>query len=457
MSIDRQRKRSKPSMFRIIASSSVGTMLEYYDFFIYVALTSTLTNLFLPSTDRVVASMAGVATFGIAYIARPLGTLIFSPMSDRIGRKKTFVITLVIMGVATVGIGCLPTYAVIGAAAPVALLILRVIQGVALGGEYGSAVVYVMEHSEANRKGMATSVLQSTATVGLLCALLIVSILKLSLEPHSFSSWGWRVPFLVSAPIVVIATWIRLGMTETPTFTELKDTGRLSASPLQDTLKSRTSWKVIFVAMFGPQGATSVSLYTSIVYMLYFLENVLKMDPTKASLCLGVAIAVAAPMYPMFGRLSDSIGRAKVILIGIVCWILVAYPCFAGIRICVAASQWALVSAQITILAIFTAMIMAPLPAFIAESFPPQSRTTGFGLSQQFGNILFGGFLPLISLSFVRYTGNDLAGIAYSIVSMIPCLVVTYLWGLKQEANGKRQSIDAYRTPSGSDHFPAQQ
>jgi hypothetical protein len=194
-------------------------MLEYYDFFIYVALTSTLTNLFLPSTDRVVASMAGVATFGIAYIARPLGTLIFSPMSDRIGRKKTFVITLVIMGVATVGIGCLPTYAVIGAAAPVALLILRVIQGVALGGEYGSAVVYVMEHSEANRKGMATSVLQSTATVGLLCALLIVSILKLSLEPHSFSSWGWRVPFLVSAPIVVIATWIRLGMTETPTFT----------------------------------------------------------------------------------------------------------------------------------------------------------------------------------------------------------------------------------------------
>lgn len=457
MSIDRQSEHRKPSMFRIIASSSVGTMLEYYDFFIYVALTSTLTALFLPSTDRVVASMAGVATFGIAYVARPLGTLIFSPMSDKIGRKKTFVITLLIMGIATVGIGCLPTYAVIGSAAPVALLVLRVIQGVALGGEYGSAVVYVMEHSDANRKGTATSVLQSTATVGLLFALLIVSGLKLSLDTNSFNSWGWRVPFLISAPIVSIATWIRLGMTETPTFTALRDSGRLSTSPLQDTLTSKTSWKVIFVAMFGPQGATSVSLYTSIVYMLYFLENVLKVEPTRASLCLGVAIAVAAPMYPLFGRLSDSIGRTKVILIGIVCWILAAYPCFAGIRTSVLTGQWTYVTAQITVLAIFTAMIMSPLPAFIAESFPPQSRTTEFGLSQQFGNILFGGFLPLISLSFVKYTGNDLAGIAYSIISMLPCLIVTYFWGLKQEAKGKRQTVDMYETPPGADHVPAGQ
>jgi len=432
-------------------------MLEYYDFFIYVALTSTLTALFLPSTDRVVASMAGVATFGIAYVARPLGTLIFSPMSDKIGRKKTFVITLVIMGVSTVGIGCLPTYAAIGAAAPAALLVLRIIQGVALGGEYGSAVVYVMEHSPTNRRGMTTSVLQSTATVGLLFALLIVCILKLSLEPHSFNSWGWRIPFLVSAPIVAIATWIRLGMTETPTFSELKDTGRLSASPLQDTLTSKMAWKMMLVAMLGPQGATSVSLYTSIIYMLYFLENVLKVDSTRASLCLGIAIAVAAPAYPMFGRLSDSIGRAKVILLGILFWIAAAYPCIAGIRSSVAANQWALVTAQIAILAILTAMIMAPLPAFIAESFPPQSRTTGFGLSQQFGNILFGGFLPLISLFFVKYTGNDLAGIIYSMILMIPCLIVTYFWGMKQEAKGQHQISGAYRTPLRSNRSPAQQ
>jgi MFS family permease len=378
-------------------------------------------------------------------------------MSDRIGRKKTFVITLVIMGVATVGIGCLPTYAVIGSAAPIALLVLRIIQGVALGGEYGSAVVYVMEHAGADRKGTATSVLQSTATVGLLFALLIVSGLKLSLDANSFNAWGWRVPFLVSAPIVAVATWIRLGMTETPTFAAMRDSGRLSASPLQDTLTSKTSWKVILVAMFGPQGATSVSLYTSIVYMLYFLENVLKVDPTRASLCLGVAIAIAAPMYPLFGRLSDSIGRTKVILIGIVCWILAAYPCFAGIRSSVLASQWVYVTAQITVLAIFTAMVMAPLPAFIAESFPPQSRTTGFGLSQQFGNIVFGGFLPLISLSFVKYTGNDLAGVAYSIVSMLPCLIVTYCWGVRQEANSRRQTMDRYETSPHADHLPARQ
>ncbi|VVD76752.1 MFS transporter [Pandoraea capi] len=447
-----------PGMLRLIASASVGTMLEYYDFFIYVALTSTLTGLFLPSADRVVAALAGVATFGIAYVARPVGTLIFSPMSDRIGRKKTFVVTLLMMGAATVGIGCLPTYAAIGAAAPIALLTLRIIQGVALGGEYGSAVVYVMEHAQAGRKGMATSVLQSTASVGLLLALLIVSALKWLLDPASFLSWGWRVPFLVSAPIVGVATWIRLGMKETPIFSELKNAGLLSATPLQDTLKSKTSWKAIFVAMFGAQDATSVSLYTSIVYMLYFLENVLKVEPTRASLCLGIAIVIAAPTYPLFGRLSDAIGRAKVILIGVVLWAIAAYPCFAGIRTYVLAAQWSYVTALITVLALLTAMIMAPLPAFIAESFPPQSRTTGFGLSQQFGNVLFGGFLPLFSLTLVNLTGNQLAGVAYSIASMLPCLLVTYFWGLKQDAIGQRESTSGHPLRAKAEsHLPVQQ
>ena len=426
-------RNAKPGMMRIIATPSLGTMLEYYDFFVYVALTSTLTHLFLPSTDRTVAAMAGVATFGIAYVARPLGTIIFSPMSDRIGRKKTFVITLAIMGIATVGIGCLPTYAAAGLLAPIGLILLRVVQGIALGGEYGSAVVYVMEHAPAGRKGMATSVLQSTASLGLLLALAIVSALKFALDAAAFESWGWRVPFLISAPIVAVATWIRLGMKETPVFAEMKAAGRLSKSPLQDTLSSATSWKAILVAMFGAQGGTSVSLYTSIVYMLYFLQNVLKVEPSRANLCLGVAIVVAAPLYPVFGRLSDAIGRARVMLIGIVLWILAAYPAFAGIRTNALAGSWASVTLLVALLAMLTAMIMAPLPAFIAECFPPQSRTTGFGLSQQLGNVLFGGFLPLISLSLVNLTGNPLAGVGYSIVSLLPCLAVTFFWGLRQD------------------------
>ncbi|RDK05725.1 MFS transporter [Cupriavidus lacunae] len=424
----------RPGILRIVANSSLGTLLEYYDFFVYVALTSTLTHLFLPETDKVIASLIGVATFGIAYVARPLGTLIFSPMSDRIGRKKTFVITLAIMGVATVGIGCLPTYAAIGAAAPVGLLVLRIAQGIALGGEYGSAVVYVMEHAPQGRKGMCTSVLQSTASVGLLLALLIVSALKLSLDQATFDSWGWRVPFLVSAPIVAVATWIRLGMTETPVFTEMKRTGQLSKAPLRETLSSTQSWKSILVAMFGAQGGTSVSLYTSIVYMLYFLQNVLKVESMQANLCLAVAILITAPLYPVFGRLSDAIGRARVMLIGIVLWILAVYPAFAGIRSAVAVSSWVSVSVLIAVLAAFTAMIMAPLPAFIAECFPPKSRTTGFGLAQQLGNVVFGGFLPLISLSLVNWSGNQLAGVGYSVASLLPCLAVTYFWGLKKDS-----------------------
>ncbi|MDR5817270.1 MFS transporter [Caballeronia sp. LZ033] len=426
-----------PGMLRIIATSSLGTMLEYYDFFVYVALTATLTQLFLPSTDSTVAALAGVATFGIAYVARPLGTVIFSPMSDRIGRKKTFVITLAIMGIATVGIGCLPTYAVAGVAAPIALLTLRIVQGVALGGEYGSAVVYVMEHAPEGSKGAATSVLQSTASIGLLLALVIVGALRLSLDAASFVSWGWRVPFVISAPIVAVATWIRLGMTETPVFAEMKEAGRLSKRPLQETLSSRTSWKAILVAMFGAQGGTSVSLYTSIVYMLYFLQNVLKVEPMQANLCLGFGILIAAPLYPVFGKLSDAIGRARVMLIGIVLWIAAAYPAFAGIRSSVASMQWVSVSLLIAVLAILTAMIMAPLPAFIAECFPPQSRTTGFGLAQQLGNVVFGGFLPLISLSLVKLTGNSLAGVGYSIASLLPCLAVTWIWGLKQDARAR--------------------
>ncbi|GAB5096499.1 MFS transporter [Caballeronia sp. HLA56] len=424
----------RPGMLRIIVTSSLGTMLEYYDFFVYVALTATLTHLFLPSTDKSVAALAGVATFGIAYVARPLGTVIFSPMADRIGRKKTFVITLAIMGIATVGIGCLPTYASAGIAAPIALLTLRIVQGVALGGEYGSAVVYVMEHAPEGRKGMATSVLQSTASIGLLLALVVVSALKLSLDTASFESWGWRAPFLISAPIVAVATWIRLGMTETPIFTEMRDAGRLSKRPLQETLSSRTSWKAILVAMFGAQGGTSVSLYTSIVYMLYFLQNVLKVEPTPANVCLGAGILIAAPLYPVFGRLSDLVGRARVMLIGIVMWIAAVYPAFAGIRASAASSQWISVSLLIAVLAVLTAMIMAPLPAFVAECFPPQSRTTGFGLAQQLGNVVFGGFLPLISLALVNLTGNPLAGVGYSIASLLPCLAVTWIWGLRQDA-----------------------
>ncbi|MFK4540416.1 MFS family permease [Streptomyces tendae] len=408
-------------------------MLEYYDFFVYVALTATLTHLFLPNEDKVVATLLGAATFGISYVARPLGTVIFSPLSDRIGRKRTFVVTLVVMGAATVAIGCLPTYTTIGVWAPVALLTLRIIQGVALGGEYASAVVYLVEHSPRTKRGMITSILQSTASVGLLLALALSTLLKVTLSAAAFDSWGWRVPFLVSAPIVALATLVRMNMKETPAFLELKQKGQLAKSPLTTAVKGWEAWKSILLATFGAQGATSVTLYTSIVYMLYFLDGVVHVDSGTANLCLGIGILIAAPFYPLFGRLSDRIGRSRVMAIGIALWMVVAYPAFAGIHSAGAAHMWTLVSALITVLAVLTAMVMAPLPAFISERFPSRTRTTGFGIAQQLGNILFGGFLPLINLSLVNVTGNPLAGVVYSIASLVPCLIVTLLWGLRHE------------------------
>jgi MFS family permease len=424
----------RPSrMSSIIFSSSLGTMLEYYDFFVYVTLTATFAKLFFPTSDPAVAAMLGAAGFGVAFLARPIGTLIFSPMADRVGRKKTFIITLTLMGVATVSMGCLPTYGSAGLFAPLLLLVLRIIQGIALGGEYSSAAVYVMEHAPRDQRGLYTSVLQGTASLGLLVALAIVALVKVTLNEAAFDIWGWRLPFIVSAPIVVVATFIRLRMTETPVFLELKEAGNLSKSPLADTLMRRASWKGILLAIFGAQGGTSVSLYTSIIYMLFFLQNVLKVDAMIASTCVATAVLLAAPFYPIFGAASDKVGRAKTMLIGILIWMLVAYPAFSGIKSGVESDSWALVTTLITLLAVLTAMIMAPLPAFISECFPPQSRTTGFGLAQQLGNVIFGGFLPLVSLSLVNWTGNPLAGVGYSIVSLIPCVVVTYLWAMKAE------------------------
>lgn len=426
-------QQSLSKMRSIVLSSSLGTMLEYYDFFVYVALTPTFAKLFFPTTDATVASLLAAAGFGAAFLARPVGTLIFSPMADRVGRKKTFVVTLSLMGLATVLMGCLPSYAAGGMFGPVALLTLRIIQGIALGGEYGSAAVYVMEHAPANRRGLFTSNLQATAALGLLVAIMLVTVLKLTLDSAAFESWGWRVPFLISAPIVLVAMIIRIRMTETPVFLDLREKGQLAKSPLLDALTSRSAWKGILLAIFGAQGGTSVSLYTSIVYMLFFLQNVLKVEPITTNICVGIAVLITAPLYPLCGLLSDRWGRAKTMLLGIVVWMAVAYPAFAGIKAGVASGSWAMVTVLIAILTGLTAMIMAPLPAFISECFPPQSRTTGFGLAQQLGNVIFGGFLPFISLTLVSWTGNQLAGVIYSIASLVPCAIVTYVWALKAE------------------------
>ncbi len=270
-------------------------MLGYYDFFVYVTLTGTFGTLFFPAQDPAVTGLLTAATFGIAYLARPIGTCVFGSMADRIGRKKTFVVTLLVTGAATVAMGCLPTYAAIGVAAPAMLLALRIVQGVGLGGEYGSAVVYVMEYVPQRQRATYTSVLQSTATIGLLVALAIVSALRLSLDAEPFDTWNWRVPFLLSAPIVAVATCVRPHMTETPTFLRRARAGELLSSPLMDTLRSREAWKSILLGVFRVRGATSGSLHTSIIYMLYFLQNVVHVPPMVTNACVAVAVLVAAP------------------------------------------------------------------------------------------------------------------------------------------------------------------
>ena len=419
---------------KLLATAGAGTLLEYYDFFVYVSLTSTLTRLFLPHTNAAAAALAGVATFGVSYLVRPVGTLIFNPLADRVGRKKVFVITLSIMGASTVALGCLPTYAAIGTAAPILLLLLRVVQGIALGGEYGPAVVFVMEHAPARRRGYLTSYLQSTAAAGLLLSLTVVLGLNAALNDDSFDTWGWRIPFLISAPFVLIALVSRRNMHESPVFQAMQRSNTVDKRPLRTALGTRQSLKNIAFGAFGAQGGTSVTLYTSIVYMLSFLETVLKVNADTAAACVAIASALSLPFYPLAGRLSDRVGRSKVMLGGSLAWMAAAYPCFHGITTYAGEHRWVGVTALIWVLASLTGVVMAPLPAFISERFGARDRTTGFGLAQQLGNVLFGGFLPLISLSLVKSTGQHLAGVAYSVASLVPCVIVMALWGLRSEA-----------------------
>lgn len=448
---DATQEPTHPSPLKLIGTASAGTLLEYYDFFVYVSLTSVLTRLFLPDTDPTVAALLAVATFGVSYCARPIGTLIFNPLADRRGRKKMLVVTLILMGGSTVALGCLPTYEHVGVIAPAALLLLRVIQGVALGGEYGPAVVFVVEHAPANRRGLFTSFLQGTAAAGLLLSLLVVLGLQHSLSASQFETWGWRIPFLLSAPIVAIALVSRTRVRESPVFERMRDANETSSRPLRETLGSMANWRGILLGMFGAQGGTSVSLYTSIVFMLVFLDQVVKVPALTGSACVAAAIVVSLPCYPLFGRVSDSIGRARVMLIGTVAWLILAYPCFKGIKEYAQDRAWVATTLLIAVLAVLTAMIMAPLPSFIAERFPPQQRTTGFGLAQQLGNLLFGGFLPLISLSLVEATGNDLAGVLYSIGSLLPCAIVTAVWGLRSEEVSRRSGIALQKRAPMSD------
>jgi MFS family permease len=466
--------RADYSIPRIIAASSVGTMIEWYDFYIFGSLATVISPLFYPKGNETLALIAYLSTFAVGFVVRPFGALFFGRIGDMVGRKYAFLVTLVIMGGATALIGFLPTYATIGMAAPIALLVIRVLQGLALGGEYGGAAVYVAEHVPDGKRGFYTSFIQITATLGLFLSLAVIIAVQNTMSEAAFRAWGWRVPFLISIGLVLISLYIRLRMKESPIFAHIKGTGTTSVRPLKEAFTERANLKRVLVSLFGATAGQGVVWYTGQFYALFYLQTILNVHDTSANYIVAAALLLGMPFFVFFGWMSDRIGRKKIMMAGCLIAALAYVPIYramqaaAGSEVITAVSQrnpvtgaisltpmrsvngaltpapevlpytdlarllsspvaWQLIL-LILIQVLFVTMVYGPIAAYLVEAFPARIRYTALSLPYHIGNGVFGGLLPLIGLSVVSATGNIYSGLYYPIAVAATTFVVGSLW-----------------------------
>jgi MFS family permease len=415
-------------VWKVIFAAAAGTMIEWYDFYIFGSLAAIMSGLFFPKENPTAGFLLTLATFATGFAVRPFGAIVFGRVGDLVGRKYAFLVTLVIMGGATFVIGLLPTYEQIGVAAPLILVALRLLQGLALGGEYGGAAVYVAEHVPDNRRGFYTSFIQTTATLGLFVSLGVILIVRSAMPEADFKQWGWRVPFLLSIALVGMSLWIRMRLKESPLFTQLKSEGKTSARPLRDSLGSGRNWKVILLVLFGAAAGQAVVWYTGQFYALFFLQQVLKVEFGTASIIVAVALALATPFFIVFGALSDRIGRKKVMMAGNLIAALSYYPIYKAMYAASQPLQPVLMTALVFIQVIFVTMVYGPIAAFLVEAFPAKIRYTSLSLPYHIGNGWFGGFTPFIATLVVQRTGNIYAGLWYPIAVALITFVVGSLF-----------------------------
>lgn len=315
---------------RVIFASSLGTVFEWYDFYLYGSLSAIISKQFFSGVDETTGFIFALLAFAAGFFVRPFGAIVFGRLGDMVGRKHTFLITIVLMGASTMLVGLLPSYASIGVAAPVILIALRLLQGLALGGEYGGAATYVAEHAPAGKRGLYTSWIQTTATLGLFLSLLVILGCRL-LFKDDFETWGWRVPFLLSTVLLGISVYIRLQLQESPAFQQIKAEGRLSTRPLAEAFGERANLRLVALALFGATAGQAVVWYGGQFYSLFFLEKTLQLDPASANLIIAAALLIGTPFFVIFGALSDRIGRKLIVMTGCVLAALTYFPTFKAI------------------------------------------------------------------------------------------------------------------------------
>lgn len=436
-------------------------MIEWYDFYIFGSLALTISPLFYPQGNNTLSLIAYLSTFAVGFVVRPFGALFFGRIGDLVGRKYAFLVTLLIMGGATALIGFLPTYATIGIIAPIALLVIRILQGLALGGEYGGATVYVAEHVPDEKRGFYTSFIQITATLGLFVSLVVILLVQNLMSREAFASWGWRIPFVISIFLVAISLYIRLRMKESPIFQQLKGAGMTSAKPLKEAFTQWPNLKRVLISLFGATAGQGVVWYTGQFYALFYLQTILKVNGTAANYIVSIALLFGMPFFVIFGALSDRIGRKRLMMAACLLAALSYIPIYQAMQsvtgsnvitveskrnevtgaisltpltIVEGAKQpvaevlpytnfatlirnpiaWKLV-ALVFVQVILVTMVYGPIAAYLVEAFPAKIRYTALSLPYHIGNGVFGGLLPVIGLWVIAETGNIYAGLYYPI------------------------------------------
>lgn len=478
-------KDDNKKLWSVITASSVGTLIEWYDFFIFGSLATILSEQFFPKTNPTAAFLSTLATFAVGFIVRPFGALVFGRLGDKVGRKYTFLVTLVLMGGSTFAIGLVPNYETIGIFAPLLVLLLRIIQGLALGGEYGGAATYVAEHAPANRRGFYTSFIQITATLGLFVSLGVILMVRQTVGVEAFSSWGWRIPFLLSALLVGVSIYIRMRMSESPLFAKIKAEGKISTNPIKESFGKKENLKLVLIALFGAAAGQGVVWYTGQFYALSFLQKTCQLEYVQSNYIMATALLIGTPLFIFFGAWSDRVGRKYIMLTGMIVAVFLYRPIYKqmyaltniGAKVELNQNEsierslarvgddtirtfkkihfysdqstlteiikeknntkaetkkevelhgknyWLMVG-LIFIQIVLVTMVYGPIAAFLVELFPTRIRYTSMSLPYHIGNGVFGGLTPLIATWMASYSTDPFVGLWYPIIVAGICFVI---------------------------------